>query len=99
MPILAGISMFMFGRHNVGGSRFADDEDETRIVAVQVVLDDEGLAMWPGDWREDNIDGMDEAARECLKINGRMPQSYFEKNFSKQPHSKYYFALEAFLFT
>jgi hypothetical protein len=74
MPTLAGISVFMVGRHEVGVSRFAADADETRIVALRVVLDGEEVAMWPGDWREDDLDGMDDAALACLKSNGRMPR-------------------------
>lgn len=54
MPTLAGISVFMVGRHKVGVTRFADDDAETRIVALRVVLDGEEIAMWPGEWREDD---------------------------------------------
>ena len=70
MPTLAGITVFMAGRHSIGLTTLADDDDETRIVALRVRVDEELVGTVDGDWRDDDHDGIEAAALAYIKAHG-----------------------------
>jgi hypothetical protein len=70
MRILAGVSVFEFGRHTIGLGKYADDDDPSRILSIRVSLNGEVINVCPGSWHEDEYDAMEQAALRCLADSG-----------------------------
>ena len=70
MLTLAGVSVFLAGRHSVSLGAWADDDDETRIVRLRVSVDGELIGILDGDWRDDDHAGIEAAALAYIKARG-----------------------------
>ena len=70
MPSLGTMTVFMVGRHSVAYSALADDDDETRIVAMRVYVESELVGRLEGDWRESDHAALEAAALAFIEAQG-----------------------------